>query len=390
MTTPTIFDFLDKAHAPYAFVNAAHDAYAPGPHHSSISSLNGVWETSGHATVPHANSIPRSRSNPSTTSYSTPNTSYNVDPYTPSHYASHQDSHVSSHIRPQNAYHHPMANTQSRSNQDIIHSMLTPLLPDMSTRSPNRTTSATNHERVSWERSGLQSLNVPSSLQGLRSDCGPDSFHWSPNSDTQFMNFDAQIWDDALSPPMTASNMHSYVPSQGYSFTPEISPVPSPPPYSSPISCYPSPDAKRQVSPASSSSSRPESRRGSLDSSGGGKSCSHCHATSTPLWRREPTTLKPLCNACGLYYLQRNKHRPQELIDADAADDSSEESEGDGNGPECSHCRTHRTSVWRRSKTGAQLCNACGVYSRLRGRDRPLSLKRNKIKPRSKHTPTPK
>lgn len=27
-----------------------------------------------------------------------------------------------------------------------------------------------------------------------------------------------------------------------------------------------------------------------------------------------------------------------------------------------------------------------GVYSRLRGRDRPLSLKRNKIKPRTKHS----
>ncbi|KAJ7908125.1 hypothetical protein B0H13DRAFT_2017423 [Mycena leptocephala] len=53
--------------------------------------------------------------------------------------------------------------------------------------------------------------------------------------------------------------------------------------------------------------------------------------------------------------------------------------------PECSHCHTHRTSVWRRSKTGAKLCNACGVYARLRGRDRPLSLRRNKIRPRCKH-----
>jgi hypothetical protein len=41
--------------------------------------------------------------------------------------------------------------------------------------------------------------------------------------------------------------------------------------------------------------------------------------------------------------------------------------------------------VWRRSKTGARLCNACGVYARLRGRDRPLTLRRNKIKPRCKH-----
>ncbi|KIK55274.1 hypothetical protein GYMLUDRAFT_175947, partial [Collybiopsis luxurians FD-317 M1] len=53
--------------------------------------------------------------------------------------------------------------------------------------------------------------------------------------------------------------------------------------------------------------------------------------------------------------------------------------------PECSHCHTRRTFVWRRSRTGAQLCNAGGVYVRLRGRDRPLSLKRNRIKSRTKH-----
>ncbi|KAF6751026.1 hypothetical protein DFP72DRAFT_817030 [Ephemerocybe angulata] len=110
------------------------------------------------------------------------------------------------------------------------------------------------------------------------------------------------------------------------------------------------------------------------------KRCSHCKATQTPLWRRDPTTFKPLCNACGLYLQQRNRLRPQVLIDADG-----EEEDQNYVGPECSHCRTHHTSVWRRSKTGAQLCNACGVYARLRGKPRPLSLKRNKIKPRSKH-----
>ncbi|KAE9399808.1 hypothetical protein BT96DRAFT_820093 [Gymnopus androsaceus JB14] len=116
--------------------------------------------------------------------------------------------------------------------------------------------------------------------------------------------------------------------------------------------------------------------------------CSHCRATSTPLWRREPSTLRTLCNACGLYLQQRNKLRPQELIDADLDNDETADNSGseqDTTGPQCSHCRTRNTSVWRRSKTGAQLCNACGVYARLRGRDRPLSLKRNKIKPRTKH-----
>ncbi|KAJ7200822.1 hypothetical protein GGX14DRAFT_371977 [Mycena pura] len=120
------------------------------------------------------------------------------------------------------------------------------------------------------------------------------------------------------------------------------------------------------------------------------KECFHCHVTSTPLWRREPTTHRPLCNACGLYMQQRHKPRPQALIDADRCSDDDDEinriPDAEYTGPRCSHCATRQTSVWRRSKTGAQVCNACGVYARLRGKERPLSLRRNKIKPRTKHT----
>jgi len=127
----------------------------------------------------------------------------------------------------------------------------------------------------------------------------------------------------------------------------------------------------------------------------GPKSCAHCHTTTTPMWRREPQTARPLCNACGLYMQQRNMRRPQELIDADGPSPSSHSPSSDPSsassssalpydGPECSHCHTHITSVWRRNKAGDQVCNACGVYLRLKGKERPLDLaqKRNKIKPR--------
>jgi Zn ribbon nucleic-acid-binding protein len=168
--------------------------------------------------------------------------------------------------------------------------------------------------------------------------------------------------------------------SNSFTFLHRLSPVPSP---------SPSPIHHHSVKQSSSNPGSPLyiSRRSSEDRSESGKSCSHCRATSTPLWRRDPSTMKPLCNACGLYLQQRNKLRPQELIDADDDGSTSEESDVNYVGPECSHCRTHHTSVWRRSKTGDQLCNACGVYARLRGKPRPLSLKRNKIRPRSKHLP---
>lgn len=119
------------------------------------------------------------------------------------------------------------------------------------------------------------------------------------------------------------------------------------------------------------------------------KSCSNCGATTTPMWRRNPMTHDPLCNACGIYLQTRHKQRPFELISASRGDEEAVESHEEvpegWEGPVCSHCSTRSTSVWRRGKEGEQLCNACGVYVRLRGKERPLALRRNKVRTRTKH-----
>ncbi|KAJ7230125.1 hypothetical protein GGX14DRAFT_344405 [Mycena pura] len=114
----------------------------------------------------------------------------------------------------------------------------------------------------------------------------------------------------------------------------------------------------------------------------GVKHCTRCNATSTPLWRRDPASGRTLCNACGLYAQQRHQVRPQALIDADAEDPNAGASL---NGPACSHCSARKTSVWRRNKAGELVCNACGCYERLNGKERPLTLK-NKVKPRAKQS----
>lgn len=219
--------------------------------------------------------------------------------------------------------------------------------------------------------------------------------HPDPNFSIRRFDDKASQWIPSQIPSMLpqqfnnlmipADSTPSYTPSNqsisldGFNFPHRLSPLPSP---------TPSPtqeDVKPIIIPVPSNAQQ-NRRKPSDGSESATKICSHCHATSTPLWRRDPSTMKPLCNACGLYLQQRNKLRPQELIDADDDGSSSEESDANYLGPECSHCRTHRTSVWRRSKSGDQLCNACGVYARLRGKPRPLSLKRNKIRPRSKHS----
>ncbi|KAF8162280.1 hypothetical protein K438DRAFT_300447 [Mycena galopus ATCC 62051] len=185
--------------------------------------------------------------------------------------------------------------------------------------------------------------------------------------------FNSDSWNEMMTVSALDANSSSPACPQ-YTFPSSISlqhllPCPSPPPSLSP-------------SGSESSSCSPRSGPRCVATPSGGKICSHCNATSTPLWRRDPATRLPLCNACGLYLQQRNKMRPAALIAADHDDDEADVAPG---APECSHCHTHCTSVWRRSKSGAKLCNACGVYARLRGRDRPLSLRRNKIRPRCKH-----
>ena len=61
--------------------------------------------------------------------------------------------------------------------------------------------------------------------------------------------------------------------------------------------------------------------------------------------------------------------------------------EGTGNGtgsPMCKNCHTLTTPLWRRNEHGAVLCNACGLFLKLHGRSRPISLKTDVIKSRNR------
>ncbi|KAF6821571.1 GATA zinc finger [Colletotrichum sojae] len=52
--------------------------------------------------------------------------------------------------------------------------------------------------------------------------------------------------------------------------------------------------------------------------------------------------------------------------------------------PTCQNCQTSTTPLWRRDEYGAVLCNACGLFLKLHGRPRPISLKTDVIKSRNR------
>ncbi|KAJ1725494.1 GATA type transcriptional activator of nitrogen-regulated proteins [Coemansia erecta] len=163
-------------------------------------------------------------------------------------------------------------------------------------------------------------------------------------------------------------------------------------------------------------------------------SCINCNTTSTPLWRRDPTTGGHLCNRCGLYLKTYNVMHPLTKIKRRAITTAASRKDATrtktyetttvdiddveqmprpanchpvqlqqvdvrviqkrrvtpkqqislGMTPKCFNCCAEQTPLWRRDPEDNIICNACGLYYKLHGKARPVSMKRAQVKRRNR------
>lgn len=96
------------------------------------------------------------------------------------------------------------------------------------------------------------------------------------------------------------------------------------------------------------------------------------------------SNITPQPQKSNLTFSLQNQSRKQLTGAVDPKDVKGSVNKVSGSKPtECSNCQTLKTPLWRKDSAGNTLCNACGLFLKLHGSTRPLSLKTDVIRKRS-------
>lgn len=107
----------------------------------------------------------------------------------------------------------------------------------------------------------------------------------------------------------------------------------------------------------------------------------------SPLLCEEPEELTPLAHSDEDGDWQQEKKRGRKRKTNGVKKRSTYNpfpNKTDHHSTRCTNCRTTNTPLWRRNPQGQPLCNACGLFLKLHGTVRPLSLKTDIIKKRNR------
>lgn len=79
------------------------------------------------------------------------------------------------------------------------------------------------------------------------------------------------------------------------------------------------------------------------------------------------------------FSLQQNQQQPKAVID-----NSESLNQKVLHDLSCTNCGTLTTTIWRRNVHREMVCNACGLYFKLHGVNRPHSMRRDTINTRKR------
>ncbi|CAG2100836.1 unnamed protein product [Medioppia subpectinata] len=108
------------------------------------------------------------------------------------------------------------------------------------------------------------------------------------------------------------------------------------------------------------------------------RECVNCSTQKTSQWRTNGSG-HYLCNACGLYKKYNGEDRPPASLVVSRKKNCSAPKQ-------CSNCGTLTSSMWRRTANKEVACNACGLYYKLYGKYRPIEMRKDVVYPRNRYS----